>query len=65
MCELAQSAAECVVLAVVEWVGEVVAAADRGFTVVEPVGLVGYQVDFAQEAGFVVLEFADHVGEEI
>lgn len=61
MCDLAQAAAEGVVLAIVERVGEVVAAADGMFAVGGgAVGLVGDEVDFAQEFGFVVFEFADH-----
>ena len=37
-----------------------VASADGGFAVVGIEGGVGEEVDFAEEFGFVVLEFADH-----
>ncbi len=65
MCQLTQSSAEGVVLRVVERVGEVVAASDGGFAVRGTVGFVGYEVDLAEEAGFVVFEFADHGGGEV
>lgn len=61
VCDLAQAAAEGIVLAVVERVGEVVTAADGMFAVRGgAVGLVGNEVDFAQKFGFVVFKFADH-----
>lgn len=59
--ELAEASAEGVVLGVVERVGEVVALAHGGFAM-RTVGLVGDQVDFAEEALLVVFEFADHDG---
>lgn len=61
VCDLAQAAAEGIVLAVIERVGEVVAAADGMFAVGGgAVRLVGDEVDFAQEFGFVVFEFSNH-----
>ena len=57
---MAETAAQGVVLAVVEWVGEVLTAADGSFAVGWAVGFVGEEVDFFEEFGFVVLEFADH-----
>ena len=57
---MTQFAAQGVVFAVVQRLSEVVAAADGGFAVRGAVGFVGEEVDFAEEAGFVVFEFADH-----
>lgn len=37
-----------------------VPTAHSGFSVIRGIGLVGEEVDFAEEAGLVVLEFADH-----
>ena len=62
MSELAHGAAEDIVFAVVEGVGEVVAAAYGMFAMGGSVGFVGDEVDFAEEFGFVVFEFADHGG---
>ena len=59
--ELAEAAAQGVVLAIVERVGEVVAAADGVFAVGgRAVGFVGDEVDFAEEFGFMVFQFPDH-----
>ena len=41
---------------------EVVSSAYRLLSVLGAVGLVGDEVDFAEEFGFVVREFADHDG---
>ncbi len=54
MRELAQSAGQGVVFAIVEWVGEVVAPTDGGFAVRWSIGLVGGEVDFAEEPGLVM-----------
>ena len=60
VCELAERSTEGVVFAVVEGMGEVIAAPDRVFAVRGAVGFVRYEVDFSQELLFVVFEFADH-----
>lgn len=59
MGQLAQGAAESVVLGVVVGRGDCVAAGDGGGAV-RGVGGVGCEVDFSEELLFVVFEFADH-----
>ena len=61
MREGAQTAAEDVVFAVVEG-EEVVAATHAGFAVRGVLGGVAEEVVVAQEAGFMVAEFAHHDG---